>query len=187
MQRTGSIRALNALVLTGAMLFAVGPATAKEVYRWIDDEGRVHFSDSRPIDDALTVTTLELAEFTSDYDPAEDPYSIQNQAARTFERWQAIEAARLERAARRLAPVTATDTEPRADSRNLGVPYFTYPPVRPGNPGGDPSQLARQQYRALTELELTGPQPYSINSSEHRARVERSQNLPLVAPARRNR
>jgi hypothetical protein len=176
------------MALAVSPLLAAAPASADEIYRWVDADGAVHFSDARPLDDDLAVTTLELAEFASAYDPAADPYSILNQAARTHEKWQAIEAAGRERATAQPIVVTLPATAPQTETRYYRYGRDYYVPVQPVLPGGDPSRIARQQYRALDELDLTGPQPYSINSGAHRDRVERSQSLPLVTtPTPRNR
>lgn len=178
MKRAGSISGLTAAALAGTLPFAP-VAAAGEIYRWVDDDGSVHYSDNPPPDGETDVTTLEVPQFSSDYDPTEDPYSILNQAARTHEKWQTIEAARRERAAAQPAAVTVNYAAPQSDYGYFDYAYL-YSSAFPGNPGRNPSRIARQQYRALDTLELTGPRPYSINSTAHRARVERSQFLPLV-------
>lgn len=65
---------------------------AYEIYQWTDDEGVVHFSQWQPDSDAEDVNKLTLAVTNPpDYDPAEDEYSIRNQAERTNSVWTRLE------------------------------------------------------------------------------------------------
>lgn len=188
MNEARSIPGLMAAALAGSMLLAAESAAGGEIYRWVDADGGVHFSDTRPADETVAVATLDVAEFASSYDASEDPYSILNQAARTHERWQTIEAARRDRRQPQPPAVSLPANAPQSGSRYIGYGPIISLPTRIGNAASrDPARLARQQDRALHELELTGARPASINSSAHRARVARSQNLPLVTPTPRNR
>jgi len=158
-----------------------GSASAAEVFHWVDADGKVHFSDTRPADET-PVTTIELVDYPrSAYNPAEDPYSILNQASRIHERWVEINGAADEAGSSESATATpsagSASTEPTI---RYGTTLFY--PARPPVVQRDPSRLARQQQYALDELELSGSQPASINSGAHAERVERSQALPLVPP-----
>ena len=76
-------------------------ANPTEIYHWTDEQGVLHFSDTRPEDDT-DVTTLRVQDTNPpDYVPAEDPYSIRNQAARTNAIWQELAKAREERQEKR--------------------------------------------------------------------------------------
>lgn len=174
-------------LLLAAVLWQLSGAyvNASEVFRWVDADGVVHYSDTKPENEA-TLTTLELNESVSaDYDPFDDPYSIQNQARRLNDTWKTLAQARAEREKR----IAATTSEPIANAyiRNepnneyRSIPYFMAPvpsryPVFLGT--------ARRQFRAIEDLMPAGPRPHSINSGGHRERVQRSQSLP-VAPIRR--
>jgi len=44
------MRLLILSAFSGVLLFAALPATAEEVYRWVDTRGNVYYSDAEPID-----------------------------------------------------------------------------------------------------------------------------------------
>ncbi len=91
---------LTVAVLVSLFACAVS-ANASEIYQWTDEDGVVHFSDTRPEDGAV-VTGLRFQEMNPpDYDPVEDPYSIRNQATRTNAIWTELEKAREEREEKR--------------------------------------------------------------------------------------
>ena len=171
-------------------LFLTGTTSAAEIYRWIDVDGVVHYSDEKPRDDSA-VTTIDIAESRSpDYDPLADPWSILNQARRLRESRTALEQARGEReqAGSRALPGTVLPSFDDDRFVEYPAPYFVdrrwqyYSPpanLRPARPGA-----GRRQLRAMEELELTGPRPQSINSGVHRDRVERSTALPTVPISR---
>ena len=181
-QETPLTRLLTILLLAGLQV-AVGPASAAEVYRWVDGKGVIHFSDTLPEQAGAKVERLVVTDRNPpDYDPAEDPNSIMNQAERSGERFAAIEKDRAEREAKRQQEINIYLSDPNRQSpylygyRNIYRPPLyppQFPPLRPARPS------YRQQYNALAENDLTGPRPASINSGEHAARVERSQALPL--------
>ena len=175
-------------ILTMAVLLLLSAwatsANASEIYQWTDEDGVVHFSDTRPEDGAV-VTGLRFQEMNPpDYDPVEDPYSIRNQATRTNAIWTELEKAREEREEKRRE-------EAERNLRYAQAPYDPYlyysrPAyfsfARPGRHRRHQPKLARRQLHALEELGLTGPRPYSINSGAHHARIQKSRDLPLVTP-----
>ena len=81
-------------LLATLVLCALLPGTtagAGELYRWVDDDGVVNFSQWAPADSRVEATTLYIAaENAEDYDPAADDYSIENQAKRTGDVWQKV-------------------------------------------------------------------------------------------------
>ena len=174
----------NSTAVTIALLLASATVGASEIYRWTDEDGVVHFSDTAPGDTVESVTLYVRDTNPPDYDPDADPYSVRNQAERTSAYWAEFEKARDEReAARREQQERAQRYEPRYDHYRYyyGPAYLPHPVhFRPHRPG-----LARRQAMALEETGLAGPRPHSINSGAHRARVETSQSLPLVRPKRR--
>lgn len=118
--------------LTFAMTFA-GLAMNKsvmadELFRWVDDEGIVHFSQWAPGGDIDNVATLIVHPTNPpDYDPANDPYSISNQAERTNQTWQALETQREDRRQKR----REAGQRERQDSQRYDYqpyPYYS-PPV----------------------------------------------------------
>ena len=116
------------------------PAHADEVFRWVDDEGVVHFSQWAP-EDVEDVSTLVLNARNPDgYKPSEDPYSISKQAERTSETWKALESRREDRRTKRLE---AEEREREASERYdyqpypyYSPPYFSGPIHRPIRPPG---------------------------------------------------
>jgi hypothetical protein len=122
------------MALGGFMLNGV---EAQEVYRWVDENGVVNFSDKAPVVATANavVNTLTLQDSTpTDYDPEEDIYNVAAQA----ERMQALrdEMAK-DREARReqqnSAPRQAVT--PYQKGVNYGYPYgypvYPRPPLRP--------------------------------------------------------
>jgi len=76
---TAAVPLAFVLVLTG--LAMSDAATADEFFRWVDDEGVVNFSQWAPPEDIDNVATLIVHSTNPpDYDPANDHYSIGNQA-----------------------------------------------------------------------------------------------------------
>ena len=168
--------ALSLLILIGQSGYA------SEIYTWVDDEGVVHYSDTRPADDTPVETRRLKDTNPPDYDPADDPYSIANQAKRTNDRYAEVEEAREERDEERekmLALVPYYLPYPYDPYRHHGPGYY-YRPSYPGRPVHRPTRqlpTIRRQVRAMDELGLSGARPHSINSSAHHARVESSSNF----------
>jgi hypothetical protein len=110
------------------------PAASPEVYRWVDENGVVNFSQTAPTDVPGKVSTVELDAEAPDYDPEQDIYNVAAQA----ERMQALrEEMEQEREARReqrrnapAPPVTEVQ-----QGVNYGYPYgyptYPRPPARP--------------------------------------------------------
>ena len=158
------------------------PALAGDIYRWVDEEGVVHYSDTRPHDE-VPVEVVEIdASQSPDYNPAEDPYSILNQASRTHEIWLDYEAVRQARAQERLDAM-ADSPRPFPPAYQSYYEYSTYPyySISPAPADYRPG-YRREQLHALDTLDLVGPRPQSINSGTHQDRVTRSQLLPIVPP-----
>lgn len=180
---------MRLLLVQFAVLSAlcVETSNASDIFKWIGDDGVVHYSDSRPADDVLVTTVPVREQNSKDYDPATDPYSIINQAKRVNESWRE----RIE-ARQRAEPWSdrARQHTQYASPPYLPFTYYratTYYPVvrslmeRRRNPG-----VARRQLSALNSLALAGQRPGSINSGVHRERVLRSQALPTVKRSSRS-
>ena len=171
--------------LTMLLLLGISvSAPAAEVYRWVDADGVVHFSDTLPDTMQGDVERLVVQDRNPPgYDPAEDPNNVMNQAQRSTARFAEVEKERAERAEKRQQEINIYLTDPNRQSPYLygfrnplfRPPLFPpqFPPQRPLPPS------YRQQYNALAENDLLGQRPASINSGEHAARVARSQALPL--------
>jgi hypothetical protein len=60
------------------------PVLATEVYHWVDENGVAHYSQHAPAADVAGVSKMILEDTTPpDYDPEEDRYGVEAQAAAT--------------------------------------------------------------------------------------------------------
>ncbi len=170
------------LVQLTAFLVACSTASnASEIYKWVDEDGVVHYSDTRPKKEA-SVTTLYLRDLNpEDYDPATDPYSILNQAKRMNESWTKRVAAQQQARSR------SEEAREEGLYASLSHDPFTYYPTNRYYPVVLPpsgrrlnARAARQQLNALNTFNLSGRRSESINSGAHRERVLRSRGLGFV-------
>ena len=171
-----------------ATLTVAATVEATEIYKWVDEAGVVHFSDTKPADVA-SVESLRVRQTNApEYNPADDPYSIRNQAKRVGETWDRLEKERDERQEKRREealrqPVYVYQPYDSYYS-HYRYPYYRpgiRPPSRPGYRPVRPGPTIRRQATALDELGLSGPRPHSINSGAHHARVTSSANFLDVA------
>lgn len=120
-----------------SLLLAAASAGAQEIYRWVDQSGVVHFSDTAPASVGADVSTVFLEETRSpDYDPEEDIYNVAAQA----ERMQALRVEMAEgREARRERQRDAAQSPAEQDREvvrygyDYGYPWRPRPPARPPN------------------------------------------------------
>ena len=139
-------------VFAGGLL--AGTVTAQEVYRWVDENGVVNFSDTAPA--AATtradVNTLTLEDTTpSDYDPEQDIYNVAAQA----ERIQALRDQMEQDRENRRQQQRGTAPQPAAQYQrgvNYGFPYgypaYPRPPMRP--PAKPPGRPIPEPYETST-------------------------------------
>lgn len=174
------------LILLTILLAAWSTASnASKIYNWVDEDGVVHYSDTRPEDEA-SVTTVHLRDLNPEgYDPVTDPYSILNQAKRMNESWTERVAAHQQARSR------SEEARKEGLYASLSRAPFTYYPANRYYPVVLPlrerrlnPRAARQQLDALNTFDLAGRRSESINSGVHRERVLRSRALPLVSPNR---
>ena len=146
MATTNLARAGAIPVIAIAAALLPTPSTALEIYKWIDDDGVVHYSESRPEEPAATpVETLHIASANSPaYDPDEYHWSILNQAERIGDQWSALQEekaaqealARAEaRAAELEAQLAARETPDYVSARPLYGPFALFPNHRHLNRG----------------------------------------------------
>jgi len=136
------------------MLLAFAPcaAAADEVYRWVDDEGTVHFSDTPPASASTNFSTIDIGPSTgSSFDPEADVFNIEATRERTQQRRGELEEqreARAERARHASAPVTQAPVQREypvgvAWPRYPGYPGHPVRPVPPIHPGPKPEPQPR--------------------------------------------
>lgn len=166
-------RILAIIAIALPVLVLSFPAGSYEIYQWVDDEGVIHFSDTKPQQGADVEILRVSATNPPGYDPSEDPYSIRNQAARTSELWTELSKRRQEREAKRPEQMERAPAPepPRYDDYRYAAAPFYYRQNYPGRIPRQTHRLRQRQISTLEEFGLTGPPAYSINSGGHRARI----------------
>lgn len=148
------------LLLSLALVAAAGQAAAeKEVFRWVDDNGVVHFSD-RPIDPRARSTGITFS--------ATDPARIREQELRQWEQEQQSEAdARDEEQQRPAEEAMEANRKAQEErirqlecnaARERFATYTTAPRLYESLPGGE--------RRYLTDEELTAARTQSQKDVE---------------------
>lgn len=129
-------------VLTFLLLFLWGLAGstvhASEIYRWVDDNGVVHFSQTAPNESETEVDKLALQDTRpSDYDPDRDIYGVAEQAERMQALRDDMEEKRQESLKRQREAAKQPAYQYRQPER-YGYPIFwnagPNPPLRPVPP-----------------------------------------------------
>lgn len=156
------------------LVLASAPAMSAEVYRWVDDDGVVHYSQWAPESRQEELATIDMPTSTpEDYDPDEDPYSVLNQAARIHETLTALVAAGPDIPTSSGEPSRSTDED--NEERRYRTDLIAYAPAPRRPARRDPLRVQRRQLEVVDELERRDTErAYSINSSVHRARVAAS-------------
>lgn len=142
------------MALGGFMLQGVA---AQEVYRWVDENGVVNFSDKAPAAATANadVNTLTLQDAgPMDYDAEEDIYNVAAQA----ERMQSLrDKMAKDREARREQQNSADQQSPAPSQRGVyygypyGYPVYPRPPIRPPvKPPIDPQPPIPEPYDTST-------------------------------------
>ena len=122
------------VVLAASSGFPPAAAEAQEVYRWVDENGVVNFSDRAPPDAAEAgVSTLTLEDSRpAGYDPEQDVFNIEATAERTQARREALQQEREALRERQASqPVVVQYPEQSNTGYSWGYP-FGYPPLGPG-------------------------------------------------------
>lgn len=143
------------IVAIAVTLLGAAPAAAQEIYRWVDADGVVHFSDTAPATESSGIRTIVL-EYTrpADYDPEADIYDVAGQS----ERMQALrEDMAREREARRERDQKAARAEqppvdgPAQYGYPVGYPLYPRPPMRPpARPPTGPQPPRPEPYETST-------------------------------------
>lgn len=163
-----------ALAIMLLPLFASQAVADAQIYRWVNDDGVVHFSQWEPDDTGLTVTRIHVDRSNrTDYTPDADPYSVLNQSARIHDRWTRLR-----------AEADESKEDPAADAVLPREVEYYLPAFRVGHFAKHPERnsfaLQRRQLRVIGEFErLPIPHARSINSYWHRARVDAQQQIAL--------
>ena len=148
------------LLLTGM----AGPgAVAREIYRWVDENGVVNFSSEAPPEDAQGVETVTIEDPVPNAEDADnDIYNIEATAERTQalrddmqERRDKLQAERLER--ERIAAQQNVRTEYRTS--RWGYPWYGNYPILPEQPIEPTPPLRPEPYPTVPFRPPGGSQP----------------------------
>ena len=121
--------AILTTVLAGCLAAAAAPA--QDIYRWVDEEGVVHFSDTAPVSESRDVSTVEVEDTrSSDYDPEADIYNVAEQAERMQALRDKMDQEREERRARQRSVAAQPQPAQPAQSVGYGLPPWWWD--RPG-------------------------------------------------------
>jgi hypothetical protein len=124
------------------------PLHAAEIYKWVDENGVVHFSDNPPPPENQAAEKIAVEDSRpSDWDPEQDIYGVEEQAARMQAMREDMETKRQDRLERqRQQAAMQPQPQPREQER-YGYPIYwnnniwPRPPVRPQPPIARPEPL----------------------------------------------
>lgn len=136
------LRLLQGLAVTALLMFSV--LASAEVYRWVDADGRVHFSDRAPAS-SDNVETLLLPEVEAE--PGQDDTTLEQSLARQKRLVQILEEERLERETKKAeAARKAEDKEIYCARLAEEVQHLDrYTHVFRSNPDGSREYLSEQE------------------------------------------
>jgi hypothetical protein len=122
------LRSILFVLLAGLV---VAPVFAIEIYRWVDENGVVHFSQTEPPGNDAGVKKMNLEDSTpSSYDPDQDRYNVEAQAEQ-----MALIRAEMDKK-RELAREQKLNTpQPPPVTQYQNAPYWQVP-YYPGRPIG---------------------------------------------------
>lgn len=162
------------------------PVHAAEIFRWVDAEGVVHFSDTAPKSSTSAVARITVdAANSPDYVPGNNEHAILRQAERISARYEELKARReaRNRSRQETAMAQADQSESRARYEfGYRRPYFV--PWQSRHRPAAINRAARRESQLAT-LDRLGldrkRRPHSINSSAHQRRI--SASSALLEPA----
>jgi len=161
----------SAILAAIALLCGVlhGSAVVGATYRWVDENGGVHFSDQPPAGDARAVESIEIAgPDPSAANAGEDYYSVTNQVRRMQEQRLAMEKARRDA---RLAERELALKEQAMSLQSWYAPYrlspysttYVYRGYYPYRRHRIPYSHAHRQYYRPPHLGLHPPRHASVH------------------------
>lgn len=155
------------LVLLALAALACQGVYATEIYRWTDENGVVHFSQTPPPAAQAEVSRLALRDTRpADYDPEADIYGVAEQQ----ERMQALREEREKKREERLSRQSRAASQPVVvypERDYLNYPIYRYPgyqprpPYRPNPPGQRPRPQPGDPIRPPSPI--TPPSPLRPN------------------------
>jgi len=150
---------IPALSLPVLLLLTASPVAATEVFRWVDENGVVHFSQSAPPANVPGVTELILEDTERPGDTDEDLYGVEAQAERMAQLREEM-AKKRELAKERNRNQARQPMTQYQQSVLYDYPFYGRPPYFPGlRPPSRPEPPLR-------------PGPYPTDSLRPAARLE---------------
>ena len=125
------------LTAIGLMIGALasGATAAQDIYRWVDEDGVVHFSDTAPGSATGGVSTVIVEDTRpKDYDPDADIYNVAAQAERMQALRDKMEQEREERRERQRSAVPVRQPVPPVQTVGYGIPPWWWDRPGPGRP-----------------------------------------------------
>ena len=151
------------MVLLALAALACQAAHATEIYRWTDENGVVHFSQTPPPTADSEVSRLALSDAQpADYDPENDIYGVAEQQERMKALREEREKKRQERLARQAQPASQA-VIPYRERDYFTYPIYGYPgyqprpPYRPNPPGQRPRPQPGEPIRPPSPISPPGP------------------------------
>ena len=167
-------------------------SSAGELYRWVDDDGVVNFSQWAPADSHVEATTLYIAaQNDADYDPAADDYSIQNQAKRTGAVWQEVKDRRAAAEALRRQDEEERRRREQQYAYYQPLPYYVRSVYRPWHPFRPhvkplPHHPLKPHHRHPPDSRLVRQRGLHVQSvARHPGAADSRPGARFVAPSRR--
>jgi len=126
------------LLLLPAMLCS-GAVSAKEIYKWVDENGVVNFSEKAPASKAAGVRSFILEDTTPGEQGADDdPFNVEATAARMQAYRDSLEQRREAQRKERLERERIAAQRPVIQYQQVGYrnrwPWYAQPPLRPVPP-----------------------------------------------------
>jgi hypothetical protein len=125
------------LILSGLLagVLAGGPTGAQDIYRWVDEDGVVHFSDTAPRFASGEISTVIVEDTRpNDYDPDADIYNVSAQAERMQAVREKMEKEREDRRDRQRGAAASQPPPQAARSVGYGLPPWWWDRPGPGRP-----------------------------------------------------
>lgn len=126
---------LFSLCLAAAL--AAGTSQAREIYRWVDENGVVHFSDEAPPETAEGVKQIEIDEADSNAPADDDPFNVEATAERMQAYREEMERRRESQRAAQLEREKIAAQRPAVQYQRVGYrgyPWYARPPLYPVQP-----------------------------------------------------
>jgi hypothetical protein len=127
------------LLLFLLAMLCSGSVSAKEIYKWVDENGVVNFSEKAPASRATGVSSFILEDKAPvEQGPDDDPFNVEATAARMQAYRDSMEQRREAQRQERLERQRIAAQRPVIQYQQVGYrnrwPWYAQPPLRPVHP-----------------------------------------------------